>query len=39
MVILVPTSRFQVLKHSKEEGRTDFMETLGGLYGSAEEEG
>jgi hypothetical protein len=39
MVILAPTSKFQVLKHSKEEGCTDFLETLGGSYGSAKEEG
>jgi hypothetical protein len=39
MVILSPMSKFQVLKNSKEEGRTDFMETLEGSYGSAEEEG
>jgi hypothetical protein len=39
MVILSPTSKLQGLKHSKEEGRTDFLETLRGSYGSAEEEG
>jgi hypothetical protein len=39
MVILSLTYKFQELKHSKEEGRIDFLETLGGLYGSAEEEG
>jgi hypothetical protein len=39
MVILAPTSKFQVLKHSNEEGRTDFLETLVGSYGSVEEEG
>ena len=39
MVILASTSNFQVTKHSKEEGRMDFLETLGGSYGSAEEEG
>jgi hypothetical protein len=37
MVIVSPTSKFQVLKHSKEEGHTDFLETLGGSYGSTEE--
>jgi hypothetical protein len=37
MVILASTSKFQVLKHSKEEGHTDFMETLGGSCGSARE--
>jgi hypothetical protein len=36
--ILAPTSKFKVLKHPKREGRTDFLETLGGSYGSAEEE-
>jgi hypothetical protein len=39
MVILSPTSKFQVMKHSKEEGCMDFLESLGGSYGSAEEEG
>jgi hypothetical protein len=32
-------SSFKRLKHPKEEGRTYFLETLGGMYGSAEEEG
>jgi hypothetical protein len=39
MIILSPTSNFQVRKHSKEEGHIDFLETLGGSHGSAEEEG
>jgi hypothetical protein len=30
---------FKGLKHPKEEGHMDFLETLGGSYGSAEEEG
>jgi hypothetical protein len=30
---------FKGMKHPKEEGCTDFLETLGGSYGSAEEEG
>jgi hypothetical protein len=37
MLFLSPTSKFQVLKPLKKVGRTEFLETLGGLYDFAGE--
>jgi hypothetical protein len=33
VLFLSPTSKFQVMKLPKKVGRTEFLETLGGLYG------
>jgi hypothetical protein len=37
MEFLTPTSKYQVLKFLRKEGRTEFMKTLGGSYGFAED--
>jgi hypothetical protein len=39
MHFLAPVSKYQVLKHLRKEGRTEFLETLGGSYGFAEVRG
>jgi hypothetical protein len=36
MPIFPPTSKYKVLECLKREGRTDFLETLGGSYDSTE---
>jgi hypothetical protein len=39
MLKVASASKFSETETLKREGRTDFLETLGGSYGSAEVEG